>query len=204
MKQTIPGVNSFEGLEDIARRLSNMVRVGFVSEVDYPNARVRVHYGVDAQGSPLVSGWLPWLTGRAGNDIEWHAPELGEQVLMISPSGELQLGVVLPALYQASHPAPASAATVHRMQYADGAVIEYDRAAHRLKATLPAGGSALLVCPGGVQIDGDTTINGAVTINGDTQISGSADVSGDVVANGISLTTHTHPGDSGGTTGQPQ
>ena len=37
-----------------------------------------------------------------------------------------------------------------------------------------------------------------------TQITGSLAVAGDVTAGGISLKSHTHPGDSGGTTGGPQ
>lgn len=218
---------SFETVESLARRLSNLIRLGVVVEADYASAKVRVKYGQDEQGGDLISGWLPWLTNRAGNDAEWDAPENGEQVLMISPSGELRLAVVMPALYQSGFPAPADAATVHRRKYADGAVIEYDRAAHRLKATLPSGGSAVLSCPAGVQINANTTINGDVTINGNNTVSGltttgglssqgtaggagatingAVNVSGgDVNADGISLKGHTHPGDSGGTTGQPQ
>ncbi|SFC86306.1 Gp138 family membrane-puncturing spike protein [Pragia fontium] len=34
-------------------------------------------------------------------------------------------------------------------------------------------------------------------------ISGTVKVAGDVIANGVSLTNHSHPGDSGGTTGAP-
>lgn len=41
-------------------------------------------------------------------------------------------------------------------------------------------------------------------INAEVTINGNVTVSGDVVASGISLTQHTHPGDSGGTTGLPQ
>lgn len=199
MKPQLLERTSFEGLEDLARRISNLVRIGTIAEVDYNAAKVKVNYGQDANGGDLISGWLPWLTQRAGNDRDWHAPETGEQVMLISPNGELRLGVAFPALYQSAHPAPANAASVRRTIYADGAVIEYDRAAHRLTATLPNGGTTVLISPGGVQINGQTTINGEVTINGNTQVNG-----GDVTADGISLKTHTHPGDSGGTTGQPQ
>lgn len=46
--------------------------------------------------------------------------------------------------------------------------------------------------------DGTVTING-VTIGTDSNVTTPADV----VASGISLSSHTHPGDSGGTTGAP-
>lgn len=38
---------------------------------------------------------------------------------------------------------------------------------------------------------------------GTAQFTGSINASGEVTANGINLSTHRHPGDSGGTTGQP-
>ncbi|MCY1381814.1 hypothetical protein D9M69_697700 [compost metagenome] len=72
-------------------------------------------------------------------------------------------------------------------------MIDYDHASHRLSATLPAGGTASLIAPGGVQIQGDVAITGQVTV---TQ---------DVVAGGISLIHHRHPGiqPGGGQTGEP-
>lgn len=42
----------------------------------------------------------------------------------------------MPALYQAAHAPNASLKTVHRTTYADGTVVEYDRAAHKLTATV--------------------------------------------------------------------
>ncbi|MFR4148362.1 MAG: phage baseplate assembly protein V, partial [Sutterella wadsworthensis] len=59
---------------------------------------------------------------------------------------------------------------------------------------------------------GTLTVMGLITGKGGLAISGGSGASvdgsltttGDVVAAGISLDTHTHPGDSGGTTGTPQ
>lgn len=48
------------------------------------------------------------------------------------------------------------------------------------------------------------TMTASMTLQGDISQTGSISSSGDHVANGISLSGHTHPGDSGGTTGQPQ
>lgn len=47
-------------------------------------------------------------------------------------------------------------------------------------------------------------IIGNVVIDGDVQINGNLTVSGDVVAGGISLRNHVHPGCSGGQTGKPR
>lgn len=122
---------------EIERRLSNVVRPGTVQEADYAKARIRVALGRNK------TAWLPWLTSRAGHDRTWHPPEVGEQVLVISPSGELSQGYVMPGgVYKNDFPANGDSETVSRTTYKDGAVIEYDREAHAYAATIPSGGKA--------------------------------------------------------------
>ncbi len=149
-------------LTDIARRLANIIRVGVISEVDFAAARVRVTSG------SLLTAPLPWLTDRAGSDRSWWAPSVGEQVLVLSPSGELAQGVVLPGIYQTSKPAPAASGDMHRTVYQDGSVVEYDNGAHQLRATvglssitmnqsaitLASNGSTLVLDSSGVAING--------------------------------------------------
>lgn len=48
-----------------------------------------------------------------------------------------------------------------------------------------------------------TTASGGITFDGDISQQGHFTNNSDVVASGVSLTTHTHPGDSGGSTGMP-
>lgn len=57
---------------------------------------------------------------------------------------------------------------------------------------LTQGNEVIITASGGVTINGNMTVNGKITATGDVQ------------GGGISLTGHTHPGDSGGTTGPPQ
>ncbi len=116
---------------EIDRRLSNMIRIGTVAEADYSKARVRVSFG------EAVSDWLPWVTFRAGGDHTWWAPEVGEQVIVLAPSGEISGGAVLGSLFSTNHPAPADRPTIHRTTYEDGAIIEYDRLNHILHAYIP-------------------------------------------------------------------
>ena len=73
-----------------------------------------------------------------------------------------------------------------------------------------------LTIPGVIQQTGDTNQDGNytrqgslvqigdMTITGNLHVDGEITCTGDVVAGGISLRNHTHPGDSGGTTGGPQ
>lgn len=131
-------------LSDLERRLANVVRLGVVAEVDIESTRCRVRYDVDADGEPVSTDWLPWLTRRAGVDRAWWAPSEGEQVALLAPGGELTRAVVLPGLFSAAHPAPDDSALSDATLYADGARVEYDRDAHRYSVTVPAGGEIML------------------------------------------------------------
>lgn len=170
------------------RAVQQTLRIGTVEALDAAEARVRVRIGA------LTTGWLPWLTWRAGADRSWWAPEAGEQVAVLTPAGRGEQAVVLGALFSDAHDAPADRPTTHRTVYADGAVIEYDRGAHALRAELPAGATVTILASGGLAITGDITLAGRL------------DATGDVTAGGVSLRHHVHtnvaPG--GGLSGEPQ
>jgi phage baseplate assembly protein V len=172
-------VSATRDTAELERSRANLVQIGTVAEADYATARVRVKLG------ELVTAWLPWNSVRAGGDRTWSAPEVGEQVSVLCPDGDPAGGIVLGAIYCNDHAAPANAATVARTTYADGAVIEYDRAAHRLSAVLPSGATVNLVADGGMTINAE----GGVTINAS---GGNILVQGDVIADGVSLKTHRH------------
>ena len=175
-------------ITDLLRRLENLIRLGTIAAVDHQAARCTVSTG----GLSVPN--LPWLALRAGDSSDWDPPTVGEQCILVAPSGEPALGVALVGLYSQQRPAPSNSATVRRRKYPDGAVIDYDHASHTLSATLPAGGKAKLTAPGGVTILGNVDITGTVT------------VSEDVLAAGISLVTHKHGGvqAGSGTTAVPK
>jgi phage baseplate assembly protein V len=182
--RSISGMN----IAEITRLLENIVRFGTIEAVQMQPPRVKVKSG------NIATTWLPWLNLRAGADREWDPPTIGEQVVLLSPSGNLAQGVVLTGLFSDVIPANGDREGLHRRTYRDGAVIEYDSIAKRLLAVLPTGGKAQLTAPGGVTILGNVDITGTVT------------VSADVVASGISLVTHKHGGvqTGSGTTAVPK
>ncbi|MDQ6956013.1 MAG: hypothetical protein Q9M21_02335, partial [Mariprofundaceae bacterium] len=113
------------------------------------------------------------------------------------------------------HPANGANPDKHTRTYKDGAVIEYDSAAHHLKAILPSGSSTELVSDsihfkGLLTLDGDFIHNGNETKNGNTTQTGnitssaaiasvsmtaSSAINGASVAAGsIDLAAHTHGG----------
>lgn len=127
-------------LGELERRLSNTIRPGTVLEADYAKARIRVTMGDN------TSAWLPWLTSRAGEDRTWHAPEVGEQVIVMAPGGELSAGYVMPGgIYKNDYPANADNPEISRTTYKDGAILEYDREAHAHLLQLPEGSATVKV-----------------------------------------------------------
>lgn len=190
-------------LAALSRLIENLIRLGTVAEVDLTSARVRI------QSGRLLTGWLPWLALRAGEDRVWNPPTEGEQVLVLSPSGQTANAVVLCGLFSDAVPANGEAAALHRTTYRDGAVIEYDSAKHHLRAILPGGGSTELVSSGGITLVGDITHQGDYTHTGDYLQAGDQNVSGtvavgiEVVAAGISLVKHLHLGNLGAPTSPP-
>jgi phage baseplate assembly protein V len=125
---------------ELERRLSNTIRPGKVLEADYAKARLRVTMGDN------TSAWIPWLTNRAGEDRTWHAPEVGEQVIVIAPGGELSAGYVMPGgVYKNDYPANGDKAEISRTTYKDGAILEYDRGNHTHLLQLPEGSATVKV-----------------------------------------------------------
>ena len=174
---SINGMN----IADLARLIENIVRLGTIAEVQMQPPRVKVKSGT------LTTTWLPWLALRAGADREWDPPTIGEQVVLLSPSGNLAQGVVLAGLFSDLIPANGDRAGLHRRTYRDGAVIEYDSIAKHLRATLP--GTAEVIAEGDIDVTSNANIS-AVAL-GDINLNSGGNITitavGEVVINGAAV-----------------
>jgi phage baseplate assembly protein gpV len=104
------------------------------------------------------------MTSRAGAVKDWNPPSVGEQVVVCSPSGELEAGFIMAgSINYDGNPAPDSRENVRKIE-------------------LPAGG-AYEIKVGGMTL---TIAGGKLTLNGDIE------VTGDVKAGAISLKNHKH------------
>lgn len=171
---------SFDMIE-ANRRLSNVVNFGTIESVDYATASARVRIG------DVVTAGLPMGTARAGGNQTWAPYEVGEQVYVLAPSGNLSGGFIAGSLYSNNGPAPGDRAGLQRAKFSNGAVIEFDRDANAFTMNL-AGGTVHITASGGLNIVGTIV------------------VTGDVIADGISLKSHVHGGVVSGasTTAGPQ
>lgn len=178
--------------EDIPPDLANLIRLGTVTSVDLPDARCVVRYGDPDDDDPAETPPIRWLAFRAGLTRIWSPPSVGEQVLLLSPDGQIGASIAITGIVQDAFP-PLGNSLAEAVEWQDGAKISYDPEAHALAAILPAGGTAEIEAPGGITLRGDVHIEGAVTV---TETLTADD---DVIGGGKSLKTHTHGGVASGT-----
>ncbi|MEN3968645.1 phage baseplate assembly protein V [Acinetobacter sp. BWR-L5] len=170
---------------DLARRLENLIRFGRIKTIEpsQPYTTVTVNLG------EITTGNIRYLNLRAGADRTWDPPSIGEEVVVLSPSGVLDMGVAIAGLNNETNPAPSSDLNKVIRLFSDGCLICYDVSSHALEAILPEGGTAVLTALGGVTINGDTTINGNVQVNGSTAMTGNNTVGGSQLVQGSSHST---------------
>ena len=202
-------------IETLRESLATL-RFGFVTAVDAATHRVRVRL---PDLDDLETWWLPVLVARTHRDHFEHLFDVDDHVaVLLDPQGEE--GVVLGALYSARDPAPGGSPDITRATFADGTVIEYDRAAHRLlvsvrgPVTVIADGPALVqapavtldtpstTCTGNALIRGRLTVqNGisvsgggsaAASISGNVQVEGNIDATGSIMDGGGNSNHHSH------------
>lgn len=131
-------------LGELQRQMANLVRIGKVVELDAATARVKV------QAAGLTTAWLPWGAGRAGKTRQWSPPQVGEQVIIASPYGDLGQAVVIGSLFQDDSPAPAASADQETIVYPDGATQDYNSASSTFTLQVPAGGAIRLAVGGSI------------------------------------------------------
>lgn len=182
-------------IPDMERRIAGMVRLGVVHEQDFsdPKApRVRVKAG------NFTTGWIPWTVASASGDTDWEPLDVGTQVIMAAPSGDMAQAVVLGAIHQDKHPAYGGDPDERGRVWKDGARDTYNRKTHTRTIDVPAGGKILLKIGGTsyeLTADGATLTAPRVKIDTpEAEFTGKITAAIDVIAAGISLVHHVHSG----------
>lgn len=80
------------------RRAANILMVGTIASVNADAARARVNFG--ELGSPEI----PVGQMRAGALSFWWMPQVGEQVLVGCPGGDIAQGVILCSIFAGNAP----------------------------------------------------------------------------------------------------
>ncbi len=207
------GMNDFS---DLSRRIESLIRPGAIAEVDLARARVRVNSG------GLTTDWLPWFAIRAGDTRDWNPPTVGEQCVVLAPSGDPATGFVLTGLFSGAHPAPSHSGDERLVEYPDGARITYNHATGALSASgvrtvfVEAADHVTIDCPdtactGDMLIKGNLLVEGIITASGwrmGSNGGGGGEMvlignithrgrftnTGSLSSNGVELSSHSHGG----------
>lgn len=175
------------------RVIANLIRIGVVTELDATNARLKVKAG------GVESDWIPWAASRAGATRHWSAPRVGEQMLVLSPYGDMAQAVAMGGIFQTAHPAPATSQDNERTIYPDGTTVDYNSATNTLTVTASGDAKIIVNCK-------EATVNATTKVELNTptvHATGDILADGDVKAGSISLKNHTHPDPQGGNTSPP-
>jgi hypothetical protein len=144
---------SFSAAES-ERRSASMVRVGRVVSVDPGAARARVTFGGDSESADL-----PFMAMRAGAARIWAPPTVGEQVWVLSESGDTAQGVILGAAFQDGIPAPSAAGEAVEVHLGTASlIIEAERILMRVGGVSVSISDAGLVVTGGSVTHNDKNI----------------------------------------------
>jgi len=163
-------------IEDLNARLNRFLRLGEVTATYPGRGTVRVRLADARAGgagdAPLVTAELAVLHHRTGRDQCYWMPDVGEHVACLFLPFGREDGVVLGALYSSADPVPVPDQDKARLHFADGTVLEYDRAAHRLTGNVA--GEILLACSGDARLDVGGALSAQVAADATLQAGGDA------------------------------
>lgn len=172
-------------INDMMRRMLQMVRRGTIHSVQAKPPRCRVTFGTDpVSGDEHVSDWLLWHAYSDSERSDWNMPAVGSPVTVISEGGDLRNGVVFTGLITDDQTPAGTTPTEHVTRYSDGATISYNTASHALAFSLPDDGVATVKAPGGIKLEGPTTITETLTVEKTAKIEGDLSSGGDISAAG--------------------
>lgn len=179
------------------RRIAGIAGIGVVTAA-LADGTARVDMG-GLVTQPLSVGKL-----RAGAMQVWWMPSVGEQVLVVAPSGDLARGVIVCSILASNAPSADTGTPTIDLRGGEMVIrgarlqIEADlEVTGRMDITGTVASGENIVAAGGIAAGGTAAVPGSMSATGDIH------TTGDVRAGTISLTGHTHTGDSGGTTGAP-
>lgn len=197
------------------RILGDLIRYGRIDSVDFESMTATVDFD-----GYLVSG-LEWAKSRAGDDRSGSAPSIGEQVCVLSPSGDITQGMIAFSISCDQFPPPNKNGNPKTI-YVDGTWIEYNKESHTLTVDASNASGVVIVKCDRAEVTADTSIlfdtpEGTFTgnlkvaqnvlVGGSLGVTGTSAMSGSVEFTGASVKhdgkeiggSHTHKGIKSGT-----
>lgn len=101
---------------ELERRAQNMLRHGTVAEVDAGKGLMRMQIGEGDDGQPFLSPWVPY--GQIAGALKVHTPpSVGQQMTMISPTGDFRQAVAMPMTWSNQNASPSQSGSEHVLTF---------------------------------------------------------------------------------------
>lgn len=101
---------------DLERRFSGAMKHGTVAEVDPEKGLVRMKLGTATSGGDFLGPWVPY--GQIAGALKVHTPpSVGQQMTMMSPTGDMRQSVALPMTWSNQNASPSKAGNEHHLTF---------------------------------------------------------------------------------------
>lgn len=133
---------------ELERRVFGMMRHGTVAQVDAAKGMVRLKLGESTAGGDFLGPWVPY--SQLAGAIKAHVPpSVGQQMTIMSPSGDLRQAVAVPLTWSDQNESPSSAGDENVVSYGD---VTLTLNADSLR--IAVGGVSMVISAEGVSITG--------------------------------------------------
>lgn len=108
-------VEAVARLAELERRVAGMVRHGTVEQVDPAKGRVRLRLG-ETNGKPFLGPWVPYA--QVAGALKVHTPpSVGQQMTLLSPTGDPRQAVALPMTWSNQNASPSQKGDEHVLTF---------------------------------------------------------------------------------------
>lgn len=154
---------------DLTRLISNLIRIGEVIELQASPLAARVKIGDNE------TDWISIAHSRAGQSNDFDPPSIGEQVVLLSASGDLSQAIIIASLHSSTHDQPSSSLHEFIRTFGDGTRLSYNSETHKLLIDAKADVELFATGNLNIHIDGDASI----TVGGDAAVSAQGNITAD-------------------------
>lgn len=179
------------------RRLHNLATIGTVTHIDADSALMRLAIGENE------TDWVSIPAIAAGAISVWRCPSVGEQYLLVSPSGDLANAIPVISLYSDNNPSPSTDPNEIRIRYNDTDfcsidVVKSQLTMHISEAVIKSKTSIVLDTP-------NTRMTGSLQVDKGIHAKEAIKSDDEVYAKDIKLSKHGHKNveNGSGTSGDP-
>ena len=132
--------------------LHNSIKIGRVSNVDYPGKTIRVNTGLG------ITPFIRWISNSGANNTEWNPPKLDDIVAVLAPGGDFGQALALPFILSNLADTPETA-DIWQREFSNGMKFKVDTENNIMTLASNDGNTNISMQDGVITIDSQSEIN---------------------------------------------